>query len=230
MMTISDKTLAAVRKERTKNPLMSMRTALAIARSKGAADRRGWEHDHGERYKREQDGFTLKLTSEVESEMPQDGDMGHYVEGVSSDYSYEWGGNYPQPTEELPLHLPYTSFYSAGYSRSPQNVTPYFVPDGVEDWYDEARRCGQSKSVAWDYTKQMVEDTISAFFGGPLTYMVVTVTVYKKDIELASASIGTSIIGYDDDYLFEVADETGIVEDALDDAKETLTSLREEDE
>lgn len=224
---MNDTLLSAVRRERAKNPLMAMSTALSIVRgAKSAQDK--WEHvpGTGERYQREQDGFTLYLTSEVESENPQDDDLGHYVKGVSSDYAYEWEGNYPKPSEEFPLGLPYTSFYSAGYSRNPDHVWPYFVPDGIEDWFEHLRQQGQSKSVAWDLTKAWVEDTIRSFFGGPLLYYVVRVTVEREGVELGSASIGTSVIGYDDNYLFECADECGIVDDAIEEAKDTLERLR----
>lgn len=223
---MNEQLIAAVRKERAKSPFMPMVTALAITRRTGAQERRGWEHIPGtvDSYRREQDGFYLVLKAETESEMPQDGDLGHYVDGVSSDYSYEWGGNYPMPTEEFPLRLPYTAFASGAYSRD-SHAYPYFVPDGVEDWYENYREHGQSKSVAWDLTKEMVEQTIKDFFAGPLVYATVTITAHRKGVKLGASAIGTSFVGYDDDYMFEVADENGLIEEALDQAKETLVEL-----
>lgn len=226
---MNDKLRAEVRKVREENPLMSMDHCLAVARATKVAHDE-WEHvpGTGERYKRTKDGFTLYLVSEVESENPKDDDLGHYVKATHADYSYEWQGNYPQPSEEFPLGLPYTSFYSAGYTRNPEHVWPYFVPDGIEDWYEHARQMGQSKSVAWDLTKAWVENAIREFFGGPLVYLTVTVEAHRKGVELGSASIGTSVIGFDDDYIFACANECGLVDDAIDEAKEKLDELRED--
>src|SRR4051794_25728940 len=113
--TMNDNTRNKYLRYRREHPWLSATLALHWAK----AQHPEWEpvpnnYDH---FTREIDGFIVKLYSEVESQCPHDGDMGHYVNGVNTDHDYEWGGNYPRPSEELPLRLPYTAFASGAYSQ-----------------------------------------------------------------------------------------------------------------
>jgi hypothetical protein len=215
-----------LRVRREQGPLFSAADALRWAKHNPSNDE--WEQKPGEydAYHRKVDGFDVKLSFETESQCPEEGDMGHYVDGVRHDY--EWGGNYPRPAEDFPLNLPYTSFASGAYSQD-QHAWPYWVPSEVEDQFAYYRRMGQSKQVSWELTKQWVEDMIRSFFGGPLYYGIVTVTVSKEDVELGHASIGTSYVDDMDgkNYIFDCASDHALVEEALEDARDTLKRLTE---
>lgn len=213
------------KKFRRKHTMLSADIALRWAKAADPAE--DWiASPHGDSYSMEREGFDIWLTVEYDSECPQEGDgLGHYVSGVNSDYDYEWNGNYPRPSEELPLNLPYTTFASGAYSQD-RDVYPYFVPDYLEDQYESYRRRGQSKSVAWLMTKEDAEDTIRKFFGGPLVYCSVRVTASKDDIELGSDTLYTSYIcGDDDDYPLTCANENGMVEEAISQAQDALLRL-----
>jgi hypothetical protein len=213
---------------REQGPLFRAADALRWAKHNPNKDE--WESrpGHYDAHFRKVDGFDVRLSFETESQCPEDGDMGHYVEGSHSDYDYEWRGNYPRPVEDLPLNLPYTSFASGAYSQD-RHAFPYWVPDGVEEQFDYFRRNGQSKQVSWELTKQWVEYMIRSFFGGPLYYGIVTVTVSKEGVELGHASIGTSYTDDIDgeDYIFDCASDHALVEEALEDARDTLKRLTE---
>lgn len=217
-------------KYRYTNPLQPAKWALRHAKFNNGSDK--WEQrpGHYDSYTQQIDNFLLTLKVTDESQCPMEGDgLGHYAEGANSDYDYDWQGNYPRPTEELPLNLPYTSFASGAYSQD-RHAHPYFIPDGVEDHYNYLRTMGQSKSVAWDLTKEWVEDIIRSWFGGPLIYASVEVTVAyvaadDDEIEVGSASIGTSYV--DDDDIFTCVMENGLVEEALAEARKHLDELKE---
>jgi hypothetical protein len=223
---MDDKTKQKYHKIRSDNPFYSAADALRWAKHTPRNDE--WEQKPGDydAYYREIDGFEVKLTFETESMCPQEGDMGHYVEGARHDY--EWGGNYPRPVEDLPLNLPYTSFASGAYSQD-RHAWPYWVPSEVEEQFAYYRRMGQSKQVAWELTKQWVEDMIRSFFGGPLYYGIVFVSVWKEGVELGNASIGTSYVDDNDgrDHIFDCADDFSLVEDAMQDARDTIQRLTE---
>lgn len=218
------------RKIRTEHPFLSAIHAYAWA--KHSDDSEEWEvnlSSYGE-YKRTIDQFLVKLRVEPESECPKEDDgLGHYAKGVSSDYDYEWNGNYPRPDEPLPLNLPYTSFASGAYSQD-RHAWPYFIPDHVEEQYESFRKMGQSKSVSWMLTKEWVEDTISKFFGGPLYYGTILIEVFYvtadgEEIEIGSDSLGTSYL--EDEEIFTIVKENAMVDTALDEARKHLEELKE---
>lgn len=129
----------------------------------------------------------------------------------------------PQPeTTDFPLGLPYNVFR---YTDVYQSDGGYFVPDDIEYHYEYMRKLGCSKSVAWDLTRAMVERQISDLFGTPLTYCYVRVVIEHNGVELGSAGIGTTYLG-GDDYPLECADECGLVDEALDAARETVEILK----
>lgn len=230
-----DDMIEKYRKLRRENPYLPAHHALAIAKAK--IERGDWEQDAHDRWTLElEGGLTALLTVETESIFPKDHDYGEYADAVSSDYDWDWEGNYPRPAADLPLNLPYTIFHCASYSHSSgSGGYPYFIPDGVEDRFNEFRKAGASKAVAWDLTRQWVEDTVRSFFGGPLTYLDVGVEIRRtvqhdgridSDVVLGSSHMGTSIIDDEDghDHVFELAQE--MLPEALDEARETLNDLR----
>lgn len=228
---MDDKIKEKYAKNRRNHPWMSAKNALDWAKRERdySAD---WDYvsNTGSTYSREVDGFTVTLKINHDSQFPEDGDMGHYVNGISS-YNWssgEWSGNYPEPNEDFPLNLPYTSFASGSYSQD-RHAYPYWVPDGVEEQFVFYRRNGASKSVAWDLTKEWVEQMIKDFFGGPLVYVYVTVTVSKDGIELGGDSIGTNYVDDHEgqNYPFQCVEEHGMIEEAMNEAKEAIKKLKE---
>lgn len=218
-------TVTRYRKQRRKTPLLGAHQALAIARSEAHAGD-DWEEDEHDSYTREVEGFTITVRAVVESVYPDPRDtLGEYVDEARDSYR-EWNGNHPEPaSDKWPLGLPYTSFHYEGCNR--RGDSGYFVPDGVRDWYDHLRESGQSRSVAWDLTREWVEDTVSDYFGGPLTYCVVIVTASRAGVELGSDALGTSYIDGEDgrDHIFQCADDHGMVDTAVDHARDTLARL-----
>ena len=217
---VDTKTLQQYRKNRSEHPWMPAASALRWAKAESNRPDDGWEEawNSTQAWTREVDGFEIRITVETESQCPEDGDMGHYVDGVRNGYNYDWGGNYPEPNEELPLNLPYTSFASGAYSQN-QHAWPYWIPDGVEEQFDYFHRCGASKQVAWMLTKEWVEKQIRDFFGGPLYYVNVVVTASLEGVELGSDSIGTNYIGFDDAHIFECVRDLDMIGNAIEAAK-----------
>lgn len=210
------------RAARREHPLLRASDCIAIARHKRVDY--GWERQRGsgDRWTKDVEGFTLVLKVEDESIYPKEGDcLGHYVEEVRG-YGYgDWDGNYPEPSEEFPLGLPYTSFRWTGVN---QGDGGYFVPDGIEEFFDARRHGGQSKSVAWDLTKAWVEDTLTSFFSDPLVYLHVWVSAYREGIKLGTDSMGTSVCD-DPDYVFDMVEEHGMVDTAIEQARDAITRL-----
>jgi hypothetical protein len=229
---IDAETLKRYRKSRRENPTLPAVHALAYARSVSHA-RDDWEELSRDRgFTREVDGFTVTLRAENESIFPQKNDgLGSYVQERRGDgYPYTWKGNYPEPESDgWPLGLPYTAFRYSGPGWVQGERGGYFVPDGVEEQYAELRKRGQSKSVAWDMTREWVESTLSSFFGAPLTYCTVVVTVSRHGVKLSSDAIGTSYIDDMDghDYVFKCAEEHGMVDNAIEQANDMLAQLCE---
>lgn len=224
---LNEHELRNYRRLRRETPLLAARYALSIIRSRGKSH--DWTETGHDTWTMERDGFFLTLTTDVESIYPAPGDgFGEYVDEVRGWTSLgghdEWGGNYREPRLDdgrFPLGLPYTAFR---YTGATQGDGGYFVPDEIEEQYDYYRREGQSKSVAWDLTRQWVEARISDYFGEPLSYVNVTITVEREGVELGSSTMGTTILD-DWSYIFEMADEHGMVEDAIEEARDTLGRL-----
>lgn len=208
-------------KLRRAHPFMDAKRILEWAKTPDASE--GWEETRNG-FSREVDGFTICLTVEDESIYPREDDgLGHYVQERNADYAWRWEGNYPEPAESFPLGLPYTAFRYSGPGWVQGEGSGYFLPDGVEEQFDYYRKAGQSKSVAWELTRQYVESTLTAFFSSPLTYATVTVTAYKNGVELDSDSMGTSYIDRDD--VFTLVKEYDMIDTATQRAYETLEGL-----
>jgi len=218
---------------RRKHPLMPAQHMLRWARTPDRSEE--WEAGHHDgTWTRECEGFNIVLHVETESIFPQDGDYGHYVDEMShwQDYRPEWDGNYPPPAEDFPLGLPYTSFRYSGPGWVQGEGRGYFCPEGIQSWFDYLRTDrGCSKSVAWDLTKEWVEENVSDYFQGPLVYAYVSIKVFKHDIELGSAGMGTSYIDNEEgrDYIFAMVDDYDIIGDAMQEAHENIEKLTEED-
>jgi hypothetical protein len=217
---------------RREHPFLPVKAALAWAKQRNVAA--NWDGDGHDGYVREIDGFTVRLAIEEESIFPianrrGETDYGHYVEERGSRWGWDgdWRGNWPEPAEHAPLGLPYTSIRYSGPGWVQGESGGYFIPDGIKEQFDYYRRAGQSKSVAWDLTKQWVEDQITMLFSSPLTNCVVIVTAYKDNIELGSVSMGTDVSGDDDgrDYIFEMVEECGMIDDAIYEARENIERL-----
>jgi len=223
------------RKLRREHPFMPAKVVLAWAKTADASE--GWEQSSrtDNQWEREVEGFDVRLSVEEESIFPVpnkhgDTDYGHYVtERGSSRWGWDgdWNGNWPEPSEHAPLGLPYTAIRFSGPGWVQGEEGGYFIPDYIEEQYDFYRRAGQSKSVAWDLTRQYVEDQLSMLFSSPLTNCVVCITVYKNDIELASTCMGTDVSGDDEgrDYIFQMVNEHDMIEDTIADAKHAITNL-----
>lgn len=228
MSTISADTMRRYHRERARNPLMAAGTALDIARSPYSQG--DWEEDGHCEYTREVDGFTLTLKIENESIYPMPGDgFGEYVKEDTRGYG-DWQGNYPEPCESFPLGLPYTVFRYSGPGWTQGEGTGYFLPEGVQAQFDYYRTRGQSKSVAWDLTRNWVESTLRTLFGGPLTYCTLVVTASRDDVELGSEVIGTTYVDDFADgslYVFACVEEYGLIETAIKDARASLARLCE---
>jgi hypothetical protein len=221
------------RKYRRENPFLPASYALIWAKTPDASE--PWEHDGHDRYTREIDGFTVTLHCEEESIFPipdkhGNTDYGSYVDERGSSrwgWDGEWNGNWPEPVEHAPLGLPYTSirYHSPGWVQGEEDG--YFIPRDTEEQYAYYRRAGQSKSVAWDLTKQWVEDQLKMLFSSPLTNMVVVITVFKEGVELATTAMGTDVSGDDEGskYIFQMVEEYSMITEAIDDARETLKKL-----
>lgn len=248
---MTDKTRERYRKFRKQHPLMSASYCLTWAKREPAGDK--WESDgHDENYKREVEGFTIKLKVEQESIYPipnkhGDTDYGKYVDERGSQrwgWDGEWAGNWPEPqehaefvtTEKTPsgirhrtIRLPYTSIRYSGPGWVQGEGTGYFIPDGMDEQYDAYRRQGQSRQVAWDMTKEWVESQLEMLFSSPLTQCVVFVKAYKEGIELGATVMGTDVSGDDEgrDYIFEMVDDHGMIEEVIEEAKENIGKLTE---
>lgn len=222
---MDDKIRREYLKNRREHPLMPARHALVWAKAKSG---KGWEEEgySGQLWRKELgDGLTAELFVEVESQYPQEDEgLGHYVAEYGVDNNHEWNGNYGEPKEAISFYVaedtlasngkrrtitfPYTSYHCASHVQGNDSM-PYFIPEGIEDHFNHLRQSvGLSRSVAWDETKRWIEDTISSFFGGPLTYWNVTVSITDKNgFELASESTLTDTIADDEDHFFEISDD-----------------------
>lgn len=223
---------AKYREFRREHPLAPASTALRYAKEwdKTQMIKDLWD-GNGDSYTREVDGFTvtLKIVDETIYPEPRDTHFGEYV-GVVSHWSEElgnWNGNYPQPKEELPLNLPYTTFAAAAFANEYGDFF-YWVPDGVDDAYEGFRNLGQSKSVAWDLTREWAEEIVRSYFSSPLTNGYVAVTVNHGGIELATGYLGTDYLAGDPDsdmHLFDIAEQ--LLAEAMDEAKDEINRLKE---
>jgi hypothetical protein len=224
---IRDKYLAS----RRKDPMFSAKYALAHAKAVSASG--DWEEDHDNCWTMERDGLTLKLKVEDESIFPipdrhGNTDFGTYVDEINRDYNYEWDGEWPQPREMPPLGLPYKCIRYSGPGWVQGDMSGgYFIPDGIEEYFEWKRRQGQSKSVAWDLTRQFVEDQLTMLFCSPLTNCVVCVEAWSEDVELARTCMGTDVSGDDEgrDYIFTMVEEHGMITEVIEDAKQEIARL-----
>lgn len=206
---------------RSETPLMSASTALAIARAHH--EDYGWEEDHvsGEYmcWRKTVDGFDVMLKVSEESIYPMPGDgLGEYVDG-------HWGEQEFEPNESTPLNLPAGIFR---YDDAGARESRFFFPAYMDDEYEFLRTLGgQSASVARDMLRTRIEARISDFFHAPLTYVHVEVTVSRNDVELGSDAIGSSFIAgnnYEAD-LFQMVEEHGMVDNAIEQAEAALASI-----
>lgn len=227
---MNDKLLTEYRKQRAAHPMMSAQVAFNIASLPDASE--GWEESvHGDWWSREIEGFTIKMHVEDESIFPIPGksgdtEYGNYVDECRYE-DYEWNGNWPRPSESAPLGLPYTSirFDGPGWVQSERGG--YFIPDGIEETFAYYRDAGQSKQVAWELTKQYVEDQLTMLFSSPLTNCIVHVAAYKDDIELASTNMGTDVAGDDEGraYIFAMVEEHDMVTEVVESAHTSIAKL-----
>jgi hypothetical protein len=242
---MNNEVIRKYRDYRRRNPRTPARYALSYAKMVDASGK--WEEDHDNHWTMEQDGLTIKLWVEDESIYPVpnrhgDTDYGKYVDAVRREYSYEWDGNYPQPeelaefrlVEETPsgkrirnIIFPYTSIHYSGPGWVQGEEPGYFIPSGVQDEYEAHRRHGASRSVAWDWTREFIESQLTMLFSSPLTNCVVHVEAWSEDIELASSCTGTDVSGDDEGraYIFEMADECGMITEVIADAKAEIERL-----
>lgn len=220
---------------RRTHPFLGAGRALDWAKSPANDERAKWEEGRSyDTFTRELDNglvATLKIDGESIFPMPNrngETDLGQYLEEANADYDYDWEGNWPRPVGELPLGLPYTAFRYGGPGWVQGERGGYFLPDGIEEQFAEFRRNGQSKSVAWDLTRQYVEDQITAFFHAPLINAVVSITITKDGVKLGRAVMGTDYCDDEDGegHPFEMVAEYDMLEEALQDAGETLDKLR----
>lgn len=226
-------TLQRYRELRAKHPFMPAASVLTWAKTPSEAAE-GWEEARGHNnWEREVDGFTIRLHVDEESIFPipdkqGDTDYGSYVqESRRSNDGDDWRGNYPMPVISAPLGIPYTSIRYSGPGWVQGEEGGYFIPDGIEDAFKEFRRKGQSKSVAWDLTKADVEAQISMLFHSPLTNCYVKVSAHREGVELADTGMGTDVSGDDEGraYIFEMVAEHGMVEEVIEQARETIERL-----
>jgi len=220
----------AYRKHRREYPFMSAQTALRWAKTEDASE--GWEASRRDNeWTREVEGFTITLRTDEESIFPLpnrhgDTDYGRYVDETRYE-DYDWRGNFPRPSENAPLGLPYTSIRYDGPGWVQGERGGYFIPEGVEEQYDYFRRSGQSKSVAWDLTKEWVEAQISMLFHSPLTNATVIVTASKEGVELSSTAMGTDYSGDEEgrSYVFQMVKEYEMIDEVIDEAREVIQKL-----
>lgn len=229
---MDDKIIQKYRSNRRKHPMMPAKHCLSWARTPDAEE--GWEQGggHENTWTKEVDGFKILLRVEEESIFPVpnrhgDTDYGKYVDTYRVESNYEWQGNWPEPREHAPLGLPYTAIRYSGPGWVQGEEGGYFIPDGIEEEFKGLRRQGQSKSVAWDMTREWVESQLEMLFSSPLTNCVVIVTAYKEDIELGSTAMGTDVSGDDEGkaYIFEMVKENGLIDDVIEEAKEAIKKL-----
>lgn len=210
------------RRLRRERPLMRAVDLWRWAQARDLTD--GWELV-GDGYEREIDGFLARVTIVGESIYPVPGEgYGDYLEETRHDY--DWGGQYPRPRGELPLGLPYTTFRYTGPGWVQGEGTGYFMPDGVADQYDYFRRMGQTRAVALAMTREWIEDTLRELFGRPLTNGFVRVTVYREDVELGTAAMGTDWLDSDTEAVFELVGDS-LLDEAMTEARATLARLVE---
>lgn len=232
---MDNNTAKRYRELRAEHPFMSAATVLAWAKTPDASE--GWEAGRRDNtWTREVEGFTIRLHVEEESIFPipnkhGDTDYGSYVDEVRNYYDYDstaqWGGNWNPPREDAPLGIPYTSIRYDGPGWTQGEQGGYFIPDDIEGTFESFRRAGQSKSVAWDLTKADVEAQISMLFHSPLTNCYVKVSAHREGVELADTGMGTDVSGDDEGraYIFEMVAEHGMVEEVIEQARETIARL-----
>lgn len=236
-------------RHRREHPFMPAAHALSWAKGEAKA-KEPWEYSTGsdEMYEQEIDGFKVTLCFKGDSIYPEpdrhgNTDYGRYVDERGSarwGWDGEWNGNWPEPAEHATfevierngqharwreIRFPYTAIRYSGPGWTQGEGSGYFIPDCIEDQFDYYRRSGQSRSVAWDLTREWIEAQLKMLFSSPLTNGPVEVTVSKEDIELASTSIWTDISGDEEGYIFVCADDYGLVEEALEQARENIDKL-----
>lgn len=213
---IDNNTLSEYRKVRTSNVLLPAVVALSIARSETRSLPDGTEIESaGERMTFMCDGFNIRIRARIESHAPKDGDYGQYVEACR--YS-----EHDKPAQETPMGLPVAHFR---YPSRERHSFPYFYPDYVEDMFNDYRAHGCSKSVARDMIVSWLEDWIGRL--PDLVYVDIIVTAYRNGIELASTSLGSSFFDYDHTEIFRTAEDHGMIDDVIEDARKALEGLCE---
>ena len=213
---INETTLRKYRKARKDLPLIGAQHCLRIA--KAGDHKYEWQTEASYtdmKLTTEVDGYTLTIEALCESIGPVDGDLGEYVQ--QSRYN-EQGDSMG---EETPLNLPDAHFK---WPSTDHNAYEFFVPDNVEDQYDWARKRGYAKGPAREYVTKWVESWISELVN--LENYVVTVSASFDGIELGSASIGgCDYIDMSTDDLIEIAEEHGMIDEALEQAKEEARAI-----
>jgi hypothetical protein len=177
-------------------------------RAKSAADY-GWT-EKGEDLTREQDGFTLRATTEYDEGMGLD-DMGL---GTFDD---ERGDDrWSVPTGGGP------SWSTAGNYK-------WYHPANADDLFDYYRKQGATKATAAEWTR-LANQKEASYAAEAATYVVI-VTVSKAGVELGKATLGG--VGFDTDdwdrarQLASIVDETDLVGEAMTEARDTLADLRD---
>lgn len=225
---------------RRTQPFTPARWALDWAKSETHGERERWENDgvesDGERFARDLgNGLRAVLRVHVESIFPmpnRDGstDYGEYVEEDRRGYDYDWDGQWPAPVgvRELPLGLPYKTFRYSGPGWVQGEQGGYFIPDSIEETFASFRARGQSKSVAWDLTRESVEEQIASLFSAPLINAFVSIAIEHEGVELSRTDMGTHYCDDQDgqDYPFQMVAEYDMLEEALGMAGETIDKLK----
>lgn len=240
-------TATRYREERRKHPFASAADCLRWAKTPDPSE--GWEEGRREdTWTREQDGFTIRVRLADQSIFPMPDkhgstDYGHYVQEAGR-YSedYEWGGEWPRPAElaafalnvstpsgprRRVFSLPYKAIRYSGPGWVQGEKGGYFIPEDIAGTFENFRRRGQSWSVAWDLTREDVEAQISMLFHSPLTNMVVIVEVIREGVVLGDSAMGTDVAGDEQGYIFEMIEEHGMVDDAMEQALARIEALSE---
>jgi hypothetical protein len=208
---MDDKVSANYRRIRARVPSLPAKQAILWAR--GNAKPRTLTFTHAGRSLGaaiiERDGFKVVVTIDYD-DMPSERVTTTDVNTGIRNPNFEWRGDeYASRGENRFLQLESES--------TVREIAPYY------------HKGGASKNVAWEDARESLQKEAERYLEPDYAEYIVKATAFKEDIELGSSpTIGGIEIDEDEDFDKQFEDavfETGVIDEAIEDAREHLARL-----
>jgi hypothetical protein len=110
--------------------------------------------------------------------------------------------------------------------RYVQLESDYTVAQLAKDYHER----GESKGVAWEHARESLEDEAKGYLGEDYVQLIVTAIASIDGVEIGRGGIGTDLIidyGTLERELDNAVEETGVIFEAVENAKENVTAIVE---